>query len=432
MSARSSSVPGLIVGPHDPTGRFTYWPHRFGRGGEVLAPAPPERPTQFVDVRDLAEWVVESLRARSRRDVQRDSSRASPGSSFWRRVAQVAGTELDDHLGSRRVPARARGRASGWSCRSGSPIRRWQARIGSTSIVPSPRAFASGRSQTPFAERSRLQRRRTPPASRRARGRAPRYVACPIRTTRGRPSRRSSARSRASGVVVFFTTDRDDLERRFEGLKATLDPADGLWIAWPKKAARIEGDLTFEAVQEIGLAHGLVDNKSCSIERRDFGSAVKIPRLEQGKQQQAGRAGSSGTCACRSSGRGDEGLCWRRRGRVRLSPSAARARSRRRRDRDDAPPADRPLPGREHDRGSERARQLGRLHNVGNLDVRQPRGALPAPSRRPRPRSRCPARARGTTKGRSRPSPRSTRTGGCRRHTRGRDRPCGALGGRRD
>ena len=50
--------PGLIVGPHDPTGRFTYWPHRFARGGEVLAPAPPERQTQFVDVRDLADWIV--------------------------------------------------------------------------------------------------------------------------------------------------------------------------------------------------------------------------------------------------------------------------------------------------------------------------------------------------------------------------------------
>jgi len=75
-----------------------------------------------------------------------------------------------------------------------------------------------------------------------------------------------------AGVVVFFCTSREDLERRFEGLKATLDPADGLWIAWPKKAAGIEGDLTFEAVQKIGLARGLVDNKSCSIERAGFGS----------------------------------------------------------------------------------------------------------------------------------------------------------------
>ena len=71
-----------------------------------------------------------------------------------------------------------------------------------------------------------------------------------------------------SAVVVFFTTRRDDLERRFTGLKATLDSADGLWIAWPKKAAKIDGDLTFDAVQEIGLSHGLVDNKSCSIDER--------------------------------------------------------------------------------------------------------------------------------------------------------------------
>jgi nucleoside-diphosphate-sugar epimerase len=50
--------PGLIVGPHDPTGRFTYWPHRVARGGDVLAPASPEYAVQFIDVRDLAEWMV--------------------------------------------------------------------------------------------------------------------------------------------------------------------------------------------------------------------------------------------------------------------------------------------------------------------------------------------------------------------------------------
>jgi len=50
--------PGLIVGPHDPTGRFTYWPHRVARGGDVLAPGSPDDPVQFIDVRDLAEWIV--------------------------------------------------------------------------------------------------------------------------------------------------------------------------------------------------------------------------------------------------------------------------------------------------------------------------------------------------------------------------------------
>jgi 2'-hydroxyisoflavone reductase len=49
---------GLIVGPHDPTGRFTYWAHRVAGGGEVLAPGPPERRIQFVDVRDLGDWIV--------------------------------------------------------------------------------------------------------------------------------------------------------------------------------------------------------------------------------------------------------------------------------------------------------------------------------------------------------------------------------------
>jgi 2'-hydroxyisoflavone reductase len=53
--------PGLIVGPHDPTGRFTYWARRLARGGELLAPGPPERRVQFVDVRDLGEWIVEAL-----------------------------------------------------------------------------------------------------------------------------------------------------------------------------------------------------------------------------------------------------------------------------------------------------------------------------------------------------------------------------------
>jgi 2'-hydroxyisoflavone reductase len=49
---------GLIVGPHDPTDRFSYWPHRVAQGGEVLAPGEPDAPVQFIDVRDIAAWVV--------------------------------------------------------------------------------------------------------------------------------------------------------------------------------------------------------------------------------------------------------------------------------------------------------------------------------------------------------------------------------------
>ena len=67
-------------------------------------------------------------------------------------------------------------------------------------------------------------------------------------------------------VVVLFTTSRAELERRFSSLPDTLAPADGLWIAWPKKAEPIETDLDFDAVQQIGLAAGLVDNKSAAID----------------------------------------------------------------------------------------------------------------------------------------------------------------------
>jgi 2'-hydroxyisoflavone reductase len=57
---------GLIVGPHDPTDRFTYWPVRVAAGGEVLAPAARQSPVQFIDVRDLAQWTLEATRRRLR------------------------------------------------------------------------------------------------------------------------------------------------------------------------------------------------------------------------------------------------------------------------------------------------------------------------------------------------------------------------------
>jgi len=67
-------------------------------------------------------------------------------------------------------------------------------------------------------------------------------------------------------ILVLFTTRRSELEARLPALKATLGPADGLWVALPKKAAKLDTDLDFDAVQSAGLAAGLVDNKSCSID----------------------------------------------------------------------------------------------------------------------------------------------------------------------
>lgn len=56
--------PGLIVGPRDPTDRFTYWPARLRRGGRVLAPGHPQAQVQIIDVRDLADWIVRMAEAR--------------------------------------------------------------------------------------------------------------------------------------------------------------------------------------------------------------------------------------------------------------------------------------------------------------------------------------------------------------------------------
>jgi 2'-hydroxyisoflavone reductase len=56
--------PGLIVGPLDPSDRFTYWPSRIDRGGEVLAPGDPTDRVQFIDSRDLAEWTIRMIEQR--------------------------------------------------------------------------------------------------------------------------------------------------------------------------------------------------------------------------------------------------------------------------------------------------------------------------------------------------------------------------------
>lgn len=55
--------PGLIVGPDDQTDRFTYWPYRVAQGGEMLAPGKPAHQEQFIDVRDLAQWIVRMVEA---------------------------------------------------------------------------------------------------------------------------------------------------------------------------------------------------------------------------------------------------------------------------------------------------------------------------------------------------------------------------------
>jgi hypothetical protein len=76
-------------------------------------------------------------------------------------------------------------------------------------------------------------------------------------------------KSRATGpldLIVLFVTRRAELERRFDRLRAAMDPAAGLWVAWPKRASGVETDMTEDVAREVGLANGLVDNKVCAID----------------------------------------------------------------------------------------------------------------------------------------------------------------------
>jgi hypothetical protein len=82
-----------------------------------------------------------------------------------------------------------------------------------------------------------------------------------------------------AGVTVFFTTSSAELGERFAALRDTIAPADGLWVAWPKKASKLETDLTFAIVQKVGLDAGLVDNKSCAIDD-DWQALRFVYRLE--------------------------------------------------------------------------------------------------------------------------------------------------------
>jgi hypothetical protein len=78
-----------------------------------------------------------------------------------------------------------------------------------------------------------------------------------------------SVRRRARGpldVIVAFCPRRAELERRLPALRDALEPAGGLWIAWPKRSSGVVSDLTEGIVRELGLRAGLVDNKVCAID----------------------------------------------------------------------------------------------------------------------------------------------------------------------
>jgi hypothetical protein len=91
-----------------------------------------------------------------------------------------------------------------------------------------------------------------------------------------------TVKSRVSGpldVIVFFTKSRAELDRRLPALRRAMDPAAGLWIAWPKRSSRVETDMTEDVARELGLAYRLVDNKVAAIDETWSGLRLVI-RLE--------------------------------------------------------------------------------------------------------------------------------------------------------
>jgi hypothetical protein len=75
-------------------------------------------------------------------------------------------------------------------------------------------------------------------------------------------------------LIVAFFSRRSMLERRLPRLCSALDPAGGLWIAWPKRASGVDTDVTEDVVRGSGLAAGLVDNKVCAID--DVWSGLRL------------------------------------------------------------------------------------------------------------------------------------------------------------
>ncbi len=88
-----------------------------------------------------------------------------------------------------------------------------------------------------------------------------------------------TVRSRLRGpldVIVFFTKSRAELERRLPVLRRAMDPAAGLWIAWPKRSSGVETDMTEDVARELGLANRLVDNKVAAIDETWSGLRLVI------------------------------------------------------------------------------------------------------------------------------------------------------------
>jgi hypothetical protein len=82
--------------------------------------------------------------------------------------------------------------------------------------------------------------------------------------------------SGTADVIVSFHTERADLARRMPKLREAMEPAAGLWIAWPKRASKMPTDLTEDVVRELALANALVDNKVAALDETWSGLRLVI------------------------------------------------------------------------------------------------------------------------------------------------------------
>ena len=95
-------------------------------------------------------------------------------------------------------------------------------------------------------------------------------------------------RARARGpldLIVFFTTSRAELERRFEKLAGALAPAGAVWIAWPKKTSGVPTDIREDFIRDVGLPTGLVDNKVCAIDQTWSGLRFVVRLKDRGSER---------------------------------------------------------------------------------------------------------------------------------------------------
>jgi hypothetical protein len=84
-------------------------------------------------------------------------------------------------------------------------------------------------------------------------------------------------------VVVFFSVSRRELEQQVEDLKAAIEPAGALWVAWPKRASKVLTNMTEDVVRQVALPLGLVDNKVAAIDETWSGLKLVVRLSERSR-----------------------------------------------------------------------------------------------------------------------------------------------------